>query len=146
MTAMLVLVAALALGILVLLKSVSGGIPMTPENVRKIAEAIAYAEGFYTAGSRPARNHNPGDMTEDLIGKAVGTDGPFAVYASDADGFENLYAQINKWLNGTSSHATADSTISDISQFYTADNQTTWATNVANRLGVSLDTPIKEVV
>ena len=84
-------------------------------------------------------------MTIDLIGKSVGTDGSFVVYANDDDGWANLYAQINLWLSGGSAHATADSTISQISQFYTANDQTTWATNVANHLGVSLDTSIGEV-
>lgn len=114
-------------------------------NVQKIAQAIAFAEGFYVSGSRPARDHNPGDMTQDLIGKSVGMDGPFVVYASDDDGWANLYAQIEKWLQGNSSHATADSTITDIAGFYTATDQTAWATNVANHLGVSIDTPIGEV-
>lgn len=116
-----------------------------PPNVQKIAQAIASAEGFFVAGSRPARNHNPGDMTADLIGKAIGFDGPFAIYASDADGWANLYAQVNAWLKGHSSHATAESTIADLSQFYTANDQTAWAANVANAAGVSIDTPIGEI-
>jgi hypothetical protein len=116
-----------------------------PASVQKIAQAIAFAEGFYVAGSRASRNHNPGDMTADLIGKSVGMDGPFVVYASDDDGWANLYAQINLWLSGGSSHATASSTITQISQFYTSTDQTAWATNVANQLGVSVDTPIGTV-
>lgn len=119
---------------------------MTPANVQRIAEAIAAAEGFYVAGSRPAQNHNPGDMTADLIGKSIGKDGPFVMYSNDQDGWDNLTHQIQLWLGGGSSHATADSTISDISQFYTSTDQTAWATNVANNLGVSIDTPIREVV
>src|SRR5947209_1643016 len=90
-----------------------------PPNVQRIAQGIAAAEGFNVPGSRPARNHNPGDMTADLIGKGIGFDGPFVIYASDADGWANLYAQINKWLSGHSSHATAESTIADIASFYT---------------------------
>lgn len=113
--------------------------------VQKIAQAIAFAEGFYVSGSRPARNHNPGDMTQDLIGKKVGTDGAFVVYATDEDGWNNLYKQVTLWLEGGSSHATAESTITDLSSFYTTTDQAAWATNVANKLGVSLDTPIGEV-
>jgi hypothetical protein len=113
--------------------------------VQTLAQAIATAEGFYVAGSRPARDHNPGDMTQDLIGKGVGLDGAFIIYATDADGWANLYAQINLWLNGGSAHATASSTISDLSTFYTADNQSTWAVNVANAAGVSVDTPISQI-
>jgi hypothetical protein len=114
--------------------------------VQALAKAIATAEGFYVKGSRPQRDNNPGDMTQDLIGKGVGMDGPFVVYGNVADGWANLYAQINLWLSGGSSHANPDSTISDLSSFYTTDSppgaQNTWAVNVANDLGVSTDTPI----
>lgn len=144
---MLIIGAAILLGILVFVKAVGGAvIDVTVQpNVQKIAQAIALAEGFYVSGSRPARNHNPGDMTQDLIGKSVGTDGIFVVYATDDDGWANLYAQIEKWLDGNSSHATSDSTILEIANFYTTTDQTAWATTVANELGVSLDTPIGEV-
>ena len=115
------------------------------DQVQKIAQAIATAEGFYVSGSRPQRNNNPGDMTQDLIGKSTGKDGAFVVYANVDDGWSNLYAQIQKWLDGTSSHATATSTITDISSFYTTNDQASWATNVANALGVSIDTQIGQV-
>lgn len=111
----------------------------------KIAQAIARAEGFYVAGSRPARNHNPGDMTADLIGKSTGKDGMFVVYANDADGWENLYAQVNAWLDGTSRHANIDSTIAEISQFYTTTDQNAWAFTVASALGVDPDTSLGEL-
>ena len=115
------------------------------DQVQKIAQAIATAEGFFVAGSRPQRNNNPGDMTLDLIGRSTGKDGPFVVYATADDGWANLYAQVQKWLDGSSSHATSDSTISDIASFYTTTDQASWATNVANQLGVSIDTPIGQV-
>lgn len=115
-----------------------------------IAQAIATAEGFYAPGSRPARNFNPGDMTADLIGKSVGKDGPFVKFANNADGWENLYAQVNAWLDGTSQYHSADSTIADLAGLgdetgYTATDQTAWANTVANTLGVSVDTPLSEV-
>jgi hypothetical protein len=115
------------------------------DRVLALAKAIATAEGFYVSGSRPARDHNPGDMTEDLIGRAVGRDGPFVVYSQDADGWQNLFAQINLWLSGDSDYADSDSTIADLSTFYTTTQQAAWALNVANALGVSTDTPIGEI-
>lgn len=114
-------------------------------NVDRIARAIATAEGFYVMFSRPARNHNPGDMTADLVGRAIGKDGMFVVYANDEDGWSNLRAQINAWLNGSSRHAGPDSTIADISQFYTTTEQEIWAANVAGYLGVPVDTQIGRV-
>jgi len=119
-------------------------------NVQRIAQAIASAEGFYVAGSRPARNHNPGDMTADLVGKSVGTDGMFVVYATDDDGWANLYAQVNAWLNGTSKHHSSDSTIADLAGLgsetgYTSTEQESWATNVANQLGVDVNATLGSI-
>jgi hypothetical protein len=116
-----------------------------PSATVRIAQAIATAEGFYVAGSRPARNHNPGDMTADLVGAAVGMDGMFVVYGNDQDGWNNLYAQVNAWLEGTSRHAGPDATITDIAKFYTTTEQDSWAANVAGALGVGVDTPIGSV-
>ena len=113
--------------------------------VVRIAQAIATAEGFFVEGSRPARNHNPGDMTADLIGRSTGKDGNFVIFSNDSDGWLNLYAQINAWLEGTSRHATSGSSIFDISRFYTTTEQDIWASNVANSLGVDVDTPIGEI-
>jgi len=84
-------------------------------------------------------------MTADLIGKSTGKDGPFVVYANVQDGWSNLYAQIQAWIDGSSSHADSSSTIGDIAGFYTTTDQAAWASNVANQLGVSIDTPIGEV-
>ena len=117
----------------------------TSSVVQNIARAIATAEGFYVAGSRASRNHNPGDMTEDLVHRSTGHDGIFVIFATDDDGWANLYAQIEKWLNGTSSHAGPGTTIAQISEFYTTTEQTSWAANVANELGVSVDTQIGDI-
>ena len=121
-----------------------GGVADTSEGsvTVRIAQAIAAAEGFGVEGARPTRNHNPGDMTADLIGRSIDKDGAFVVYANDEDGWANLYAQVNAWLDGTSRHAGPQSTIFDISRFYTTTEQDVWAANVADVLGVDLDTPI----
>lgn len=113
--------------------------------VQLLGKGIATAEGFYVPGTRPARNHNPGDLTVDLIGKSTGTDGAFVVYSNDADGWQNLYAQIEKWFSGDSAHATADSSVSDISQFYTTTDQDAWASTVSSVAGVNVDAPISDI-
>jgi hypothetical protein len=127
---------------------VNGTNPTTA--VMLLGKGIATAEGFYFPGSRPARNHNPGDMTADLIGKSTGMDGAFVVYANDADGWQNLYAQIEKWYSGASAHAGADSSIADISQFYTTpgdsgNDQTNWAATVSSVTGSDPDAPISDL-
>jgi hypothetical protein len=113
--------------------------------VDSLAKAIATAEGFYVDGSRPQRDHNPGDMTADLIGRGVGTDGPFIVFATDDDGWSNLKAQIQKWFDGSSKNADSSSTIADLSGFYTNTEQDSWASNVAKALGVSTDTSLSDL-
>ena len=125
----------------VIVNDVKGAI----DPVTKIAEGIATAEGFYLSGTRPARDNNPGDMTVDIIGKGIGNDGPFIIYATPDDGWENLKAQVREWLDGISKNADSSSTIADISQFYTNTQQSIWARNVANALGVSVDTPIGQI-
>lgn len=124
---------------------VSSAVESVADPVDALAKAIATAEGFYVDGSRPQRDHNPGDMTADLIGKGVGTDGAFIVFATDEDGWANLKAQIQKWFDGSSSHADSSSTIADLAGFYTNTEQSAWANNVANALGVSTDTSLSDL-
>lgn len=136
-------------GILIYDQSTGGSLTQEIESafdpVEALAQAIATAEGFYVSGSRPQRDNNPGDMTVDIIGKGVGKDGPFIVYATADDGWANLKAQIQKWFDGSSSNADSSSTIADLSSFYTANDQSSWAANVANALGVNVDTPISQL-
>jgi hypothetical protein len=113
--------------------------------IRRIGEAIATAEGFYVEGSRPARNHNPGDLTLDLTGKAVGQDGAFVVYGSDVDGFQALYTQVGLMVSGLSEHYNPSMTISQIAQRYSPDGWQAWASNVAGYLGVDVDTPLGDI-
>lgn len=115
--------------------------------VQQFAEAIAYAEGFYSPGSRPQRNNNPGDLTLDIAGGgvAVGNDGPFMVYQTAADGWADLYAQVRMALDNTSHIYNRDMTILEFAQQYTTTQQMEWAQNVASRLGVSLDTRLSDL-
>lgn len=114
--------------------------------VNAFATAIAYAEGFYVNGSRPQRNHNPGDLTIDTVGLGVGKDGPFIVYANDNDGWTALKRQVQLILTNTSSIYNTDMTIQDMANRYTATDQSSWALNVANKLGVSPDTKIATIL
>ena len=146
MTVVLAIFGLVAVG-LVLLHTMKGG-----GMAHSISLAIGVAEGGYDAsgnnlnnGTLPSRNHNPGDLTIDGTGKAIGMNGSFQVYSSDADGYAALDYQVNLWLNGESANATADSTIAEISSFYTDTDPAAWASNVAAVLGVSVDTPIGQI-
>lgn len=117
--------------------------------IDKIAKAIAFAEGFYVPNSRPARNHNPGDMERDLINKAVGWDGPFPIYSCDDDGWGNLYIQISRFYQGSAIY-NPTMTIKQIATHWTEDTpmgaQADWASNVAKQLNVSVDTRLVDIV
>jgi hypothetical protein len=58
-------------------------------------EAIAREEGFYVAGTRAQRNHNPGNIEFGKFSQAHGAlhgDPRFAVFSNDADGFACMHA------------------------------------------------------
>jgi hypothetical protein len=138
----LLLIALALLAVAVILGGT--GIVFQSAVIDKLSKAIARAEGFYVAGSRPARNHNPGNMTLDLIKKAIGKDGPFVVYATDADGFENLRRQL--WLIwGGSAYYNPTMTLAEFADVWTATESDSWAKNVANSLGVSVNTQIQQL-
>jgi hypothetical protein len=112
--------------------------------ISRIADAIAFAEGYFAAGSRPRRNNNPGDLERDLTGRAVGFDGPYVIYATAEDGREALERQVRLMFAG--SHIYKPSmTIAEVAQHYTATDQMTWARNVAARLGVRVDTRLEDL-
>lgn len=118
----------------------------TNEFINAFSDAIAYAEGFYVTGSRAQRNNNPGNITADITGTGIGYDGPFVKYANPEDGWEALYAQIEKMIDGTSIFYDSTMSIKEISRVYTATDQDAWANNVASRLGVSVDTTIDDML
>jgi hypothetical protein len=125
----------------------SGGVALigVSPTIRRFGEAVATAEGFYVEGSRPQRNDNPGNLTMDLTGKGIGWDGPFVRYANSADGFEALYKQISEWFSGISTRISGDMTIAQAAQIYSPNGWLNWANNVANYLGVSIDTTLNQI-
>ena len=68
-----------------------------------VLQAMAKQEGFYVPGSRPARNHNPGDIEYGKFARAhgaIGTDGRFAIFATDEDGFAAMRALLMSAYRG----------------------------------------------
>jgi hypothetical protein len=108
-----------------------------------VTQAIANAEGFYVSGSRPARNHNPGDLKLDLTGKGVGYDHDgFVIYSSDTDGFEALAKQVSNFFTGSANYNPSMS-IQQTGAIYSPDkgqNAGVWANLVASYLGVDINT------
>lgn len=121
-----------------------GGVGLSEVIVRKIAEAIAFAEGYYVAGSVPSRLNNPGDLTVDITGRAIGQQGIYQVYSSAQDGWEALYTQVRLMFAGSHIYNPL-MTIAEIASHYTTTQQAEWAANVARRLGVSINTRLSEI-
>lgn len=63
--------------------------------VDALAGAIARQEGFYVAGSKAQRNHNPGNLRPWPGCRLAVADGMIR-FASDADGWRQLRAQVRK--------------------------------------------------
>jgi hypothetical protein len=112
--------------------------------INRIADAIAFAEGYFESDSRPRRNNNPGDLERDITGKGIGRDGPYVVYASIEDGLAALEHQVRLMFEG--SHIYKPSmTIAEVATHYTATEPEAWAGNVADRLGVGVGTRLDEI-
>jgi len=112
--------------------------------IDKFARGIARAEGFYVKNSRPARNHNPGDLTADTIGKGVGWDGAYVIYPDDETGWAALRRQVALFFSG-SRYYDAEMTIWEVAKLYTSTDQVAWANTVAKELGVSVTTKLSEI-
>lgn len=113
--------------------------------ISKIADAIALAEGYNVPGSRPRRNNNPGDLEQDVTGKAIGHDGPYVVYASPEDGLDALKHQVRLMFKGSHIYKPSMS-IGELACHYTATDPEAWARNVAGHLGVSIQTCLEHLL
>ena len=112
--------------------------------ISRIADAIAWAEGFFVPGSRPHRNNNPGDLERDVTGKRVGFDGPYVVYATFEDGWEALEHQVRLMFGGSRIYKPS-MTIAEVARHWTATNPEAWAKNVAARLWVGVNTRLEDI-
>lgn len=107
------------------------------------AEAIAFAEGYYSGDTRPFRNNNPGDF---LGSGDSGSDGAYAVYSSPEKGWARLCYQVNLIFTNRSQHYSTGMTIDQVAHVWTATQQEAWAKNVSTKLGVSTDTTLDEFI
>ena len=135
----------LLLGLLVVLAIAGGGALMIsippgefPDIVKRFAQAIATAEGFFVNGSIPQKNNNPGDIMQG---------GQYVVYSAIADGWQALYAQVYKMFFGGSLYYNSGMTISQVAYYYAdggndPSGAANWAQNVAKYLGVTPDTTL----
>ena len=117
--------------------------------INDLANAIATFEGFFVANSRGQRNHNPGNLMYVGQSKATKDNDGFCVFASDSDGWETLYNQL--WLiwNGQSRYYNVEMTIQNFVDVWSStsplEERKNYAQYIAQKFGVSVDTPLKQL-
>jgi hypothetical protein len=112
--------------------------------ISRIADAIAFAEGYLKERSRPQRDNNPGDLERDLTGKAAGHDGPYSIYPTAEDGRQALEVQVRLMFSGSRIYRPS-MTILEVARHYTATQPEAWARNVALHLGVGVETRLDQI-
>lgn len=118
------------------------------DRVKRIAEAIAVAEGFAFPGAPqtsptniPNSRNNPGNIRD----MQRPPDYPVKTFATKEAGWDALYRQVEGMLKGSSLYP-SDWTIRQVAQRYTGEAAyMNWATIVSQRLGVSIDTVFSEL-
>jgi len=120
------------------------------EVIKKLASVIAKQEGFYVAGSRAKINHNPGNLVYVGQSKAIGKDDKgFAVFATDQDGWDALYWQLNYIFDGKSRCYSPDFTIEQFVNVWAStspqNEKESYAKAIANAFGVSITTKLKDL-
>lgn len=123
---------------------------VSDEIIRRIADGIEIAEGYRDKGSKPnkpQRLNNPGDLTLDITGTAIGKEGAILKYATYADGRAALEAQVRKFFKGSVLYSPS-MTLLEVARKYTAtaSEQGAWAATVARQFGVSVTTRLEELV
>lgn len=91
-----------------------------------IADAIMAFEGW-KLGSRSYKNRNPGNL-EGASRRAIGKDGPYLVYPSLVDGYEDLLDELHSKFSGNNQHGIGpDSTLLQLFDVYAppSDNNPT---------------------
>lgn len=115
-----------------------------PEPIKRMARAIATAEGFGVPGAIPTVANNPGDLVIPDWTPTLGSAG-IAVFDSVEYGWSRLYRQLNLVLTGGSAYYFPDTTIAEMGRKW-ANGDPNWARNVAGYLNVSQDTPLWQVL
>jgi hypothetical protein len=131
-------------GIVSSLLSVPSGMPSA--KIQQIANAIAAAEGYGPAGNIPTKANNPGDLCLGDVGYGTitSTGGEkITVFPDITTGWNKLYNQIALWISGGSQYYNTSMTWAEIGAVWAGPN-TPWGQNVANALGVDVNSTLSD--
>jgi len=118
------------------------------------ASAVATFEGFYTAGSRPARDNNPGDLKYAGQPGATGQDSlGFAVFPTADAGWTALDNQLQAYVNQfpdydifqIMEHYLGQNITAEGGEVTSQGNSTTYANYVASAIGVDPNTTLSDL-
>lgn len=117
------------------------------EFIQAWAQAIATFEGFYQSGTVAQRNNNPGNLKFAGQSGASGKDSSgFAIFPDVGTGWQALYNQLASYVsqfpNYTILQIMARYLGQSVPTVDTQGNAFTYASNVANALGVTTDTTL----
>lgn len=114
----------------------------------RVAFAIAHAEGFGPPDHAATLLNNPGDLSPGdehgfaVAGPAEYHGGSYIIhFATPADGWNALYTKLANIANGESEVYSPDMTWKQFAQRYAGDSAT-WARNVTQYLGVTIDSRV----
>lgn len=144
MPAVLIIVFGVLIAVLVVGADIPvfGGV-VPSEKVKSIAVAISRAEGFGVVGALPTRTHNPGDLKLGDLGNGL-VNGK-TVFASDVDGWNALYKQIQLMVSGGSSYYSPTDSWRVIAQTWVGTSDyINWLNTVTGELGVDPDSSLQE--
>jgi hypothetical protein len=111
----------------------------TPADTIAIANAIARTEGFFTKGTIPQVHNNPGDI-ENAHGQKM-------VFATESDGWDALYRQIELMITGRSRIYKPTMTWIQIGSYYDGEKLfMDWVSNVTKVLGVEPSSTLGEFI
>ena len=112
-------------------------------NVQDLMASIGKMEGWGVAGSIASRNNNPGNLRSGLnqVGSENTVNGTFATFATPADGWTALQAQIDR-------QAGQGQTLRDFIYQYAPPNEnntSAYLNNLVSSLGVSADSSLSDL-
>lgn len=136
----------LVIGIIVAVAATGAKTMLTHSTVIAIMGAAIQAFEGWTEGSVSYRNNNPGNLKYAHQKGAIGIDpAGFAVFPTYADGWQALMAQLEAAFSGASHVYSPEDTLSEFFAKYTEGDSQSYANYVADRLGVSPGTRLKDI-